>query len=156
LRQLSARGLKPHPSDLRYLNLGLIFLANALFQGGYVYCSPIEDNTFVFKFSNDNSGNPLFTQVAKTIETNALGVGPPTITSYNNEPGTGILWSTVSLHPLDNGGCLMSHIFCNSASSSAQCLKSSNSVHLLKGTIMLINAKLGPYWWSSCLVRGSR
>jgi hypothetical protein len=50
----------------------------------------------VFKFGHDVYGGPLFTQVANTTETSVFGVGPPTITTYKDQPGTGIVWSTVS------------------------------------------------------------
>jgi hypothetical protein len=50
----------------------------------------------VFKFGHDAYGGPLFTQVANTTETSVFGVGPPTITTYKDQPGTGIVWSTVS------------------------------------------------------------
>ena len=55
--------------------------------------SVIQFQTHVFQFSCNN-GIPAFTKVADTPESNAyvLGVGHGTVTSLNDQPGSGLLW----------------------------------------------------------------
>lgn len=115
-------GCGSYPLEVRdpaLAGLSLIFVgiwpANYLCQGGYIYCAAVSSNTFAFKFSNDNSGDPVFTQAAKSRETNWFGVGAPTVTSYNGRPGTGIVWSTVSnfsiTTKLPKSRCLFNHLY---------------------------------------------
>ncbi|PWW75224.1 WSC-domain-containing protein [Tuber magnatum] len=63
-------------------------------DGGYVYLSPVGQQTVAFKFGINSNGDPVFTQAGKTTETAAgrQGVGHTTVTSKNGEPGSGILW----------------------------------------------------------------
>ncbi|KAI9864385.1 MAG: hypothetical protein M1813_003305 [Trichoglossum hirsutum] len=65
-------------------------------EGGYVYINVIQFPTRIFKFSCDDGGNAVFTQVALTNEKNAfiLGVGHGTTTSLNGQPGSGLFWVT--------------------------------------------------------------
>ncbi|MCJ1306581.1 hypothetical protein MMC25_000224 [Agyrium rufum] len=64
-------------------------------EGGYIYINVIQYKTHVFKFSCTN-GVPAFTHVADSPEVNAyiLGVGHGTVTSLNNQPGTGLVWTS--------------------------------------------------------------
>jgi WSC domain len=64
-------------------------------EGGYIYINVIQFKTHVFKFSCNN-GIPSFTQVADSPEKNAyiLGVGHGTVTSLNDQPGTGLVWTS--------------------------------------------------------------
>lgn len=63
-------------------------------EGGHVYVTPVAFPTFVYKLGFDGSGVPIFSRVGQTIENSAgrVGVGIPTVTSYQNKVGTGILW----------------------------------------------------------------
>jgi hypothetical protein len=62
-------------------------------EGGYIYINVVNYQTHVFKFSCTN-GVPFFTKVADSPEFNAgaLGVGHGTVTSLNDQPGTGLVW----------------------------------------------------------------
>lgn len=62
-------------------------------EGGYIYINVVNYQTHVFKFSCTN-GLPFFTKVADSPEFNAgaLGVGHGTVTSLNDQPGTGLVW----------------------------------------------------------------
>jgi hypothetical protein len=64
-------------------------------EGGYIYINVIQYKTHVFKFSCSN-GVPSFTQVADSPQKNAfiLGVGHGTVTSLNDQPGTGLVWTS--------------------------------------------------------------
>ncbi len=64
-------------------------------EGGYIYINVIQYKTHVFKFSCSN-GIPSFTQVADSPEKNAyvLGVGHGTVTSLNDQPGSGLVWTS--------------------------------------------------------------
>ncbi|KAK5197016.1 hypothetical protein LTR92_002954 [Exophiala xenobiotica] len=64
-------------------------------EGGYIYINVIQYQTHVFKFSCDN-GVPYFNKVADSPEKNAyiLGVGHGTVTSLNDQPGTGLVWTS--------------------------------------------------------------
>ncbi|ERF72227.1 hypothetical protein EPUS_02114 [Endocarpon pusillum Z07020] len=64
-------------------------------EGGYIYINVIQYKTHVFKFSCSN-GIPSFTQVADSPEKNAyiLGVGHGTVTSLDDQPGTGLVWTS--------------------------------------------------------------
>lgn len=63
-----------------------------------MYCTPIGGYTYVFKLGHGSNGAPVFTQAGRTHELSAgrIGVGIPTITTYKDQPGTGIMWLTVS------------------------------------------------------------
>ncbi|KAH0046468.1 hypothetical protein KCU78_g6, partial [Aureobasidium melanogenum] len=65
-------------------------------EGGFLYSTPVGYPTYVYQLGFDGAGVPQFAQVASTKETSAgrVGVGIPTITSLNGEPGTAILWMT--------------------------------------------------------------
>lgn len=65
-------------------------------EGGYLYSSPVTYNTYAYKLNFDSSGRPQFALAGQTNEVNAgrVGVGIPTITSLNGQPGTAILWIT--------------------------------------------------------------
>src|SRR3569833_1447652 len=62
-------------------------------EGGYFYFTPVGDYTYAYKMGLDGSGKPFFSQAGKTPTQAAgrAGVGPPTITSYQGKPGTGIV-----------------------------------------------------------------
>ena len=64
-------------------------------EGGFIYINVIQYQTHVFKFSC-NSGVPYFNKVADSPEKNAyiLGVGHGTVTSLNDQPGTGLVWTS--------------------------------------------------------------
>ncbi|WWC68300.1 uncharacterized protein I206_102224 [Kwoniella pini CBS 10737] len=64
-------------------------------EGGYIYINVIQYPSHVFKFSCDN-GVPSFTKVADTPEKNAyiLGSGHGTVTSLNDQVGTGLVWNS--------------------------------------------------------------
>ncbi|KAI9051067.1 hypothetical protein LZ554_005175 [Drepanopeziza brunnea f. sp. 'monogermtubi'] len=65
-------------------------------EGGYMYVSPVGNPTYVYQLGFTSGGLPQFSQVAATNEISAgrVGVGVPTITSLNGQPGTAILWMT--------------------------------------------------------------
>jgi iron transport multicopper oxidase len=81
--------------------LQTIVAANSIFggsgsyplEGGYFYFTPIGDGTYAYKFGTDVNGVPVFTQAGKTLVNSAgrVGVGQPTITSYNGQQGTAIV-----------------------------------------------------------------
>ena len=64
-------------------------------EGGYIYVTPINYPTYVYKLGFSGSGVPFFSQVGATQEKGAgrVGVGTPTITSLNGKPGSAILWT---------------------------------------------------------------
>ncbi len=64
-------------------------------EGGYIYINVIQYPSHVFKFQC-TEGVPSFTKVADSPDKNAyiLGVGHGTVTSLNNQPGTGLLWTS--------------------------------------------------------------
>ncbi|KAJ9633336.1 hypothetical protein H2204_007053 [Knufia peltigerae] len=64
-------------------------------EGGYIYINVIQYQTHVFKFYCDN-GVPYFNKIADSPEKNAyiLGVGHGTVTSLNDQPGTGLVWTS--------------------------------------------------------------
>lgn len=64
-------------------------------EGGYIYINVIQYQTHVFKFSCTN-GVPYFNKVADSPEKNAytLGVGHGTVTSLNDQPGSGLVWTS--------------------------------------------------------------
>ena len=63
-------------------------------EGGYFYVTPVGSPTYVYSLGFSNTGVPVFTLVAQTAESSSgrVGVGPPTITTYKGQPGTGIMW----------------------------------------------------------------
>ncbi|KAI8196433.1 WSC domain-containing protein [Colletotrichum sp. SAR 10_76] len=63
-------------------------------EGGYIFINVINYPTNVFKFSC-TAGVPSFTKVATSPAANAaiLGVSHGTVTSLNNQPGTGLIWT---------------------------------------------------------------
>ncbi len=65
-------------------------------EGGWIYFTPVGYATYAYQLGFTSSGIPQFTSVAKTNEISAgrVGVGIPTVTSLNGEPGTAILWMT--------------------------------------------------------------
>jgi hypothetical protein len=65
-------------------------------EGGYIYLTPVGYPTYCFQLGFTSTGVPQFSQVGETneISTGRVGVGIPTITSLNNQPGTAILWMT--------------------------------------------------------------
>ena len=64
-------------------------------EGGYIYINVIQFKTHVFQFSCNN-GVASFNKVADSPENNAyiLGVGHGTVTSLNDQPGTGLVWTS--------------------------------------------------------------
>ena len=65
-------------------------------EGGYLFLTPVGYPTYVYALTHTPNGIPQFSQVAQSNEVSAgrVGVGIPTVTSYNNQPGTAILWMT--------------------------------------------------------------
>ncbi|KAI9836466.1 MAG: hypothetical protein M1819_001498 [Sarea resinae] len=65
-------------------------------EGGYIYSTPVGYPTYVYKLGFDGSGGPVFSQVGQSHEDSAgrVGVGIPTITTYQGKEGTAILWMT--------------------------------------------------------------
>lgn len=63
-------------------------------EGGYLYITPMGYSTQVYSLGHTNTGIPAFTLVATTPDTAAgrPGTGPATVTTYQGQPGTGILW----------------------------------------------------------------
>jgi hypothetical protein len=63
-------------------------------EGGYLYITPVGYATQVFRLGFTDSGLPQFTLVAQTPDISAarVGTGPPTITTYQGQEGTGVLW----------------------------------------------------------------
>lgn len=56
--------------------------------------TPVGNPTYVYSLGFDTNGRPSFTLIAQTDENTAgsVGTGPPTITTFDNQPGTAILW----------------------------------------------------------------
>lgn len=65
-------------------------------EGGYVYLTPVGYATYVYKLGFTDGGVPQFSKVSETSQISAgrIGVGIPTITSLNGQPGSAILWMT--------------------------------------------------------------
>jgi iron transport multicopper oxidase len=63
-------------------------------EGGYIYITPVGFPTYVYKHGKDANGLPYFTQVSETTEKSSgrVGVGIPTITTFQGQPGTAIYW----------------------------------------------------------------
>ncbi|KAK9366097.1 WSC domain-containing protein [Lipomyces kononenkoae] len=63
-------------------------------EGGYIYFTPVGFPTVCYKIGFDANGKPQFTLVGQTLTNSAgrVGTGIPTITTYQGQPGTGILW----------------------------------------------------------------
>jgi hypothetical protein len=63
-------------------------------EGGFLYITPAGYNTQVYSLGHTNTGIPAFTLVAQTPDTSAgrPGTGPATVTTYQGQAGTGILW----------------------------------------------------------------
>ncbi|CAA7266432.1 unnamed protein product [Cyclocybe aegerita] len=65
-------------------------------DGGYIYASPIGHPLAAYKFSITDVGRPQFVFAGQS-EVSSLeqrGTGIPTVTSFREEPGTGIVWLT--------------------------------------------------------------
>ena len=65
-------------------------------EGGYIYITPVGYPTYCYQLGFTSTGIPQFSQVAETNEVSAgrVGVGVPTVTTLNGQPGTAILWMT--------------------------------------------------------------
>ncbi|KAF7950917.1 uncharacterized protein EAE97_002469 [Botrytis byssoidea] len=65
-------------------------------EGGFIYCTPVGLATSVYQLTFTSSGLPQFSKVGQANEVSAgrVGVGIPTVTSFNNQIGTAILWMT--------------------------------------------------------------
>ncbi|KAI9812256.1 MAG: hypothetical protein M1826_002927 [Phylliscum demangeonii] len=65
-------------------------------EGGFIYFTPIGRPTVAYKLGRDAAGNPVFSKVGQSAESSAgrVGVGVPTVTTNEGQPGTGILWVT--------------------------------------------------------------
>ena len=63
-------------------------------EGGYIYFTPVNYPTYVYKLGHSESGVPVFSEVGQSAESSAgrVGVGVPTVTSYQGREGTAILW----------------------------------------------------------------
>ncbi|KAI9716656.1 MAG: hypothetical protein M1812_005194 [Candelaria pacifica] len=65
-------------------------------EGGYFYFTPVGFPTYAYKLGHDGNGKPVFANVGHSPENSVarVGVGIPTVTSYQGKEGTGILWMT--------------------------------------------------------------
>ncbi|KAK8250723.1 hypothetical protein HDK77DRAFT_405859, partial [Phyllosticta capitalensis] len=65
-------------------------------EGGYFYSTPVGYPTYAYKLGFDGSGVPVFTQagVSKEVSAGRVGIGVPTVTTFQGKSGTGILWLT--------------------------------------------------------------
>jgi hypothetical protein len=65
-------------------------------EGGYVYLTPVGFQTYVYQLGFTSTGIPQLSKVAQSNEISAgrVGVGVPTVTTLNGQPGTAILWMT--------------------------------------------------------------
>ncbi len=65
-------------------------------EGGYIYLTPVGYPTYCFQLGFTPSGAPIFSPAGQTneISTGRVGVGIPTVTTYQGNPGTAILWMT--------------------------------------------------------------
>ncbi|KAI9826953.1 MAG: hypothetical protein M1826_006529 [Phylliscum demangeonii] len=63
-------------------------------EGGYIYTIPLGGPLVAYRFGRDQAGNPLFTQAGQAKENAAgrIGIGIPTVTSNDGQPGSGIVW----------------------------------------------------------------
>jgi hypothetical protein len=63
-------------------------------EGGYLYITPVGHPTQVYSLGFTSAGLPAFTLVGQSpdVFSGRVGIGPPTITTLNGQPGTGILW----------------------------------------------------------------
>ena len=63
-------------------------------EGGYLYLTPVGYPTYAYKLGFSGSGVPVFSLAGQTNEVSAgrVGVGIPTITTYQGKEGTAILW----------------------------------------------------------------
>lgn len=61
-----------------------------------MYVTPVGYPTYVYSIGFTQAGIPQFSKIAQTNEISAgrVGVGVPTVTSLNGQPGTAILWMT--------------------------------------------------------------
>lgn len=62
-------------------------------EGGHFFLHQFRDGTYAYKSGTDVNGVPVFAQAGKTLVNSAgrVGVGRPTITSYNGQQGTAIV-----------------------------------------------------------------
>lgn len=69
-------------------------MCSYLYKGGYIYSTPVGYPTYVYQLGFTAAGVPNFNLAAQTNEVSAgrVGVGIPTITSYQGKAGTAILW----------------------------------------------------------------
>ena len=56
--------------------------------------NPTGDFLYAYKMGVDGTGRPLFTLAGKSASTYA-GKGAPTVTSFNGQPGTGIVSNSI-------------------------------------------------------------
>jgi hypothetical protein len=65
-------------------------------EGGFIYLTPVGYPTYCYQLGFSSSGVPIFELAGQTneISTGRVGVGIPTVTTLNNQPGTAILWMT--------------------------------------------------------------
>ncbi|KAI9821956.1 MAG: hypothetical protein M1827_002538 [Pycnora praestabilis] len=63
-------------------------------EGGWFYSTPVGYPTYAYKLGFSDAGVPQFTEAGQSHETSAgrVGVGIPTVTSYQGKTGTAILW----------------------------------------------------------------
>ncbi|KAH8898219.1 hypothetical protein GQ53DRAFT_881242 [Thozetella sp. PMI_491] len=80
-----------------YKNENVVYAGVGVYplEGGYIYVNVIGYPTHVFKFTCTD-GVPSWVKVADAPDknTNALGVGHGTVTTLNDQPGTGLLWTS--------------------------------------------------------------
>ncbi|MCJ1476788.1 hypothetical protein MMC13_005457 [Lambiella insularis] len=63
-------------------------------DGGYIYSTPVGAATYAYKLGFTAAGVPNFLSAGQSNEVSAgrIGVGIPTVTSYQGQAGTGIVW----------------------------------------------------------------
>ena len=69
-----------------------------MYKGGYIYLTPVGNTTSVYKMGHDGANNPVFTFVGQSNELSAgrVGCGVPTVTTFQGQTGSAIVWLTVS------------------------------------------------------------
>src|SRR6218665_3153438 len=61
-------------------------------DGGYIYFVPSTTPIQAYKLGFKADGTPQFSFAGASVDKISGRIGPPTITSYKGQPGTGIVW----------------------------------------------------------------
>lgn len=71
-------------------------IASYPLQGGYIYFCPTGGPLQAWSYGlNTTNGNPLFTLAGTAATTGLACSGMPTVTSFNNQPGTAVVSITL-------------------------------------------------------------